>query len=102
MKREGDGVGLSLTLNLDKAGMSGALRTDIETWRRRALNDWQAKFPALRKEPQALAQLKQALNTMSCVPNDSGGVRIQARLSASTWKAVCTLLKRAFPPDGND
>jgi hypothetical protein len=102
MKREGDGVGLSLTLNLDKAEMGGALRTDIETWRRRALNDWQAKFPALRNEPQTLAQLQQVLNTMSCVLNDSGGVRIQAHISASTWKAVCTLLMREFPPDGND
>src|SRR5262249_28772660 len=77
MKREGDGVSLSLTLNLDKPLMGEALRTDIETWRRRALTDWQDKFPALGKEPQTLAQLQQVLNTMSCVPNDSGGVHIQ-------------------------
>jgi hypothetical protein len=102
VKREGDGVSLSLTLNLDKTGMGGALRTDIETWRRRALNDWQVKFPALRNEPQTQAQLQQVLNTMSCVPNDSGGVHIQARISGSTWKTVCTLLKRMFSPDKDD
>jgi hypothetical protein len=102
MKREGDGVGLSLTLNLDKPLMGGALRTDIETWRPHALSDLQGKFPALQEEQRALAQLRLVLNKMSCVPNDSGGVRIQTHISALEWKAMCTLLKRAFPPDGND
>jgi hypothetical protein len=36
------------------------------------------------------------------VPNDSGGVRIQTHLSALEWKAMCTLLKRMFPPDKDD
>jgi hypothetical protein len=102
MKREGDGVGLSLTLNLDKPLMGGALRTDLETWRGRALSDLQGWFPTLQEERRALAQLKLVLNKMSCVPNDSGGVRIQTHLSALEWKAMCTLLKRMFPPDKDD
>jgi len=94
LKREGQGVALSLTLNLDKAGTDRLLRDDLEKWRRQGIDSIQAKWPAVRKEPQALASLGQTLKTMQWQA-DRGGVRTQVHVSATTWTALCAVLKRA-------
>ena len=84
-----------MTLNLDKVGTNVSLRDDLDKWRQRALDDLQVKFPALRKEPQALASVRQTLNAIRWKAHNDGSVRTQVRISGPTWKAVLTLLKRA-------
>src|SRR5262249_9794447 len=51
LKREGQGVALSLTLNLEVAGAELILQEDLEKWRLRALDTLQARFPGTRQEP---------------------------------------------------
>jgi hypothetical protein len=96
MRRRGAGVALSLSLNLDKAGAELILLEDLEKWRREGLDVLQARFPAVREEPEALALLEQALRTVRWRANPgSGCVRTSVQLPGPTWRALGALVKRA-------
>jgi serine/threonine protein kinase len=95
LKREGEEVVLSLALNLEKAGAELLSPEGLEKWRRQALDALQARFPSLRKDPEALALLGQTLNSLRWGADPgSGRVRIDVRISGPTWKALGDLLKR--------
>jgi len=96
LRREGEGVALSLSLNLEKAGAEVILLEDLEKWRREGLDVLQAKVPSLCKEPEALALLGQTLKTMRWRASPgSGCVRTDVQVPGPTWRALGTLLKRA-------
>ena len=94
LRKEGQGVALSLTLNLDKPGTNLILREELDKWRRQGIDSLQAKWPAVRKEQQPLASLRQTLQTMRWTA-DRGCVRTQVHVSAATWKALCAVMRRA-------
>ena len=94
--REGDGIGLFLRLNVDKAGDERTLREDLDKWRHKGLDVLKAGRPVLRKEPAALALLEQTLKTMRLNANPGRGcVEINVRIPGQTWKALGKLVKRA-------
>jgi hypothetical protein len=95
LRREGGGLALSLTLNLDKAGTDRTLQEDLETWRRQALGALQARYPALRQEPEALALVRQTLTGMRWRADGGASVRTDVRISGPTSKALLALVKRA-------
>ncbi len=95
LRREGDGVVLSLTLNLDKPGAERALAEDLEKARRQMFDALQARLPAVRGEPEALARVRQALKARWEVNAGGGSVRGRVQLSGSTWRALGKLVKRA-------
>jgi serine/threonine-protein kinase len=98
LERARGGVTLSLILNVDKAGADRILRDDLEKWRGRALAVLQARFPALRQEPEALALLEKTLQTVRWVDGGRGGpVRARVQINQPTWRALEDLVKRAFP-----
>ena len=100
LRREGPGVALSLRLNLDKAGEELMLLEDLDKWRREGLDVLQVRYPAIRKEPVALALLGHSLKTMRWGANPgSGCVRTQVRIPGPTWRALGKLLKQAAQPD---
>jgi serine/threonine-protein kinase len=94
LKRSGDNIVLSLTLNVEKKGAELLLQEDLEQWRRTATNALQDRFLALRKEPEAVALVGQALKTARWGANPGGCVRIHLELPGPTFKALGTLLKR--------
>jgi hypothetical protein len=95
-KRTNGGIAVSLSLNVDKAGAEVQLREDLEKWQRQGLQRLQAKLPAVKKEPQALALVGQFLNSMRWEAKPgSRSVHTQVQIPDPTWKAVRTLLKRA-------
>jgi hypothetical protein len=96
LRREGGGLALSLTLNLDKAGTDRILQEDLETWRRQALGVLQARYPALRQEPRALALVGQTLTGMRWRAEGGASVRTDVRISGPTSKALLALVKRAW------
>jgi hypothetical protein len=99
LRREDDGVALSLSLNLDKAGAELILLEDLEKWRRRVPDDLQARFPALREEPEALALLGQTLKTMPWGANPgSRCVGTGVRITGPTGRALAALLNRTSQP----
>jgi hypothetical protein len=92
-------MGQSLSLNLDKAGAELILLEDLKKWRRRGLDVLQARVPALREEPKALALLGQTLKTMRWGAKPGGGcIRTGVQIPGPTWGALGKLLKRAFQP----
>jgi hypothetical protein len=100
LRREGEGVALSLRLNLEKPGAELILSEDLEKWRRRGVDVLQARFPALREEPEALALLGQTLKTMRWGANPGGGcVRTELQIPGPTLGALGKLLKLASQPD---
>jgi len=99
LRRESEGDALGLSLNVEKAGAELILLEDLERWRLQGLDVLQAKFPTLRKEPEALALLGQALQTMRWGANPgSGCVRTSVRINGPTEKALRDLLKRQSQP----
>jgi serine/threonine protein kinase len=105
LKREGDGVALSITLSMDKAGEELILMEDLEKWRRQGLDALQAEFPSLREEPAALALLGQTLNArMRWGANPgSGRVGTWVQIPGPTVRAIGQLVERASQgqEDGN-
>jgi hypothetical protein len=95
VRRAHRGLTLSLTLNLDKAGADRILQEDLETWRHQALGVLQLHYPALRKEPGALAVVGETLKSMRWAAHGGASVRTEVRISGRTSKALLTLLKRA-------
>jgi hypothetical protein len=91
--KEGRGIALDLTLNVEKAGADRLLRDDLEKWRPRALNTLQTWFPILKSDRQGSALLGQILNSMRWNA-DNGSVRTQVRISGPTWKALGEALAR--------
>jgi len=103
LTREGEGCTLSLSLNLDRPGGELILLEDLEKWRRKGLDVLQARFPAVAKEPQALALLGQTLKAMRWQANPgSGCVRTQVHVSGPAGRALLTLVKQVYqlPEDG--
>jgi hypothetical protein len=99
LKREGKGFALSLSLNLEKVGAELILVEDLEKWGRQGLDVLQAKFPSLRKEPEALALLAQTLKTLRWGANrGSGSVRTRVHISGPIVSAVGKLVERASGP----
>jgi hypothetical protein len=99
LRREGEGVALSLSLNVDKAGVELILLEDLERWRPQGLDVLRARVPALREEPEALALLGQTLKTMRWGANPGGAcVRTGVQIPGPTWGALGKLLKRASQP----
>jgi hypothetical protein len=99
LKREGEGVALSLSLNVEKAGggadLAGRPRGMASPGARRAAS----QGPVLREEPEALALLGQTLKTMRWGANPGGGcVRTGVQIPGPTWGALGKLLKRASQP----
>jgi hypothetical protein len=95
VRREGGGVALSLSLNVDKAGAELLLQEDLERWRTQGLDAVKARFPAVTKEPAALALVGQALATMRWGANPGGKcVRTHVQVPGPTWEAVRRLLQR--------
>jgi hypothetical protein len=94
LKRAGGGVAVSLTLSLDRAGEDLVLKEDLEKWRRRALDDWKARFPPLKTEAGPLALVGLTLNTLRWGVS-SGSVKAHVLISDPTWKALSELLNRA-------
>jgi serine/threonine-protein kinase len=96
LTKRGSGVSVSLTLNVDKAGADLLLAQDLEQWRRRALEMWRSRYPALDKEPEALALVGHPLQTMRWGANPASRcVRTNVDVSAKTWDALLKLLGRA-------
>ena len=95
LRRQGGGIALSLLINVDKTGTEQKLQEDLDKWRRRALNDWQALHPTLRLEPKALNQLAQALNSVKFTI-DRGrvrSVRAEVTVPDATWRTLAELMK---------
>jgi hypothetical protein len=92
--REGDGIVLSLTLNVEKAGTERSLRDDLVQSRPQAYDVLSALFPTLRHDREAAALLKPTLNNLRW-ETSGGNVRTKVRITSSTWKALRDLLKRA-------
>jgi hypothetical protein len=92
--REGDGVVLSLTLNVDKEETGPILRDELVKSRSQLVDLVRSQFPGVRKDSPAFAPLRQALNNLRW---DAGGgsVRTQVRISGSTLNALRDLLKHA-------
>jgi hypothetical protein len=93
LTREGGGMALHLTLNVGGAEAARLLRDDLEKRRPQALDGLLARFPELRKEPQALAQVRQTLDRMRWWA-DGDTVRTQVQLSGPTWASLLALVKR--------
>jgi serine/threonine-protein kinase len=91
LKRQGGGIGLSLRINVDKAGTEQDLRGDLDKWRRNALNEWPALRPALRLEPKALNQLAQTLNSVQ-FHTERGSVRADVTVPDATWRLLAELM----------
>lgn len=117
LRRWGAGVSVSLSFFVDKAGGEILLQEDLETWRRKVLDVLQARYPALRKEPEALALLGNTMKGLAWQANPGSGCvrtipgpRTAAPLPypmqnswefpAPTCKAVRDLLKRLSQPEG--
>jgi hypothetical protein len=91
--REGDGAWLTLTLNVDKAGADQTLRDDLLRARLEWFDLVRLQFPAVRKDSQPFAALRQTLNNLNWEA-DGGSVRTRVRISGSTLKALQDLLKQ--------
>ncbi len=95
LKREGDTLAVSLTLNLARPGREQILVAELEKLRRHGIDVLQGLFPALLREPQALASVRQYLTTLRWQANlKNGSVRTTLRIPRQTRKALGTLLKR--------
>ena len=96
LKRDGDGVGVSLRLNMDKAGAELLLQEDLEKWRRDGLGELQARFPDTRKEPEAIALLAQVLNANMRWGANPGSEEVTTsfQIPGPSWKALGALVKR--------
>jgi hypothetical protein len=95
MRRQGEGVVVSLTLNVDKAGGELLLLDDLDAWRKQAVEVLSAKFPAVKKEREELALVEQTLKSMRWGANPgSRSVRTQVQIPDPTWKALREILKR--------
>ena len=101
LKRENQGVALSVVLNTEKAGAELLLRDDLEKWRQQGLQVLKARFPRLKAKPGALRLLGHTLQTMRWRANPgSRSVRTYVQINGSTWKALGDLVKLASqPPD---
>jgi hypothetical protein len=98
-KREGEGLAVSLSLNLDKAGAELIMLEDLEKWRVQGLDVLRAKFPGVREEPEALALLGQTLKTMRWGANPgSKCVRTGVQIPGPTVRAVGKLVERMCRP----
>jgi hypothetical protein len=99
LKREGEGVALSLSLNLEKAGAELILLDDLEKWRLQGLDVLQARFPGVREEPEALALLGPTLKTMrwGATPG-SECVQIWVQIPDPTVRALGKLAERMSRP----
>ncbi len=93
LKKESQGVTFFLALNVDKAKAEGMLRDDLERWRGQALDTLRKKYPALRKEREALAALGQILQRMHWTVNN-GSVQTEVRISSQDWKVLWEALAR--------
>jgi serine/threonine-protein kinase len=101
LKRKNQGVTLSLTLNMEKAGAELLLRDDLEKWRQQGLQVLKARFPRLKVKPGALRLLGHTLQTMRWGTNPgSRSVRTYVQINGPTWRALGDLVKLASqPPD---
>jgi serine/threonine protein kinase len=95
LQREGEGVALSVTLNVERTGADLILLEDLEKWRRQGLDVLQARFPVLRAEPEALALVGHTLKTMRWGA-ERGSVRTHVQVPGPTWQALAHLLKLAL------
>jgi len=100
LRGEGDGVGLYLSLHVDKAGAEQTLQQDLQNWCRRGATDLRARYPVLGREPKDLELLAQTLKRIRWGANPgSGCVQTYVQVSGPTWRALGDLLKRATQPD---
>jgi hypothetical protein len=93
MRRQGQDIVCSLTLNLDKAGTDAMLRDDLEQWRLGALNELQVRFPLLKKDRQGSTLLGQILNSMRW-KTGGGKVQTEIKLTGPTSKDLSNALTR--------
>jgi hypothetical protein len=95
LKREGEGVALSLTFYVDRAGAELLLQEELERWRRDGLDALQTRFPKLRDEPEALALVGQTLKVMRWGANTgNGSVSTRVQISGPTIAALGRLVGR--------
>lgn len=99
--RDGEGLILSVTLNVQKAGEESLLLEDLDAWERQAVKKLQAWFPAMGEDRGALARLGEAVKNMHWSA-DAGCVRGTMHLTGSTWRSLGKLLKRASLPAQED
>jgi serine/threonine-protein kinase len=99
MKRQGQGVAISLRLNLEKAGAELILSQDLEKWRRQGFGVLQARVPFLCEEPEVLALLGQTLKTMRWgAKPGSGCVRTRVQIPGPIVRALGKAMERASRP----
>jgi hypothetical protein len=98
LKRRGEGVVVSLRLNMERPGSERTLSEDTEKWRRQALDALQAKYPSLRKEPKAMALLGNTMRSRNRWRMTSGGgsgaLRISLEIPRDSWRALGQVVKR--------
>jgi serine/threonine-protein kinase len=94
MKREGDAVALTLSLNLEKPGGEVTLTQQLDRWYHQQLAELEFTFPATRSEPKALALIRKSLKVRWQANARSASVRASMRVPGPTWKVLGTLVKR--------
>ncbi len=90
IQKEGDGFLLSLNPHVDGANVNLLLQ-DLEKWRRQGIDSLERKYPRLRKKSDALAQVRQALQSMRWSVHGQGNIRYDMHVSRSTLEALCEL-----------
>lgn len=100
LRREDDGVGLYLSLHVDKAGAEQILQQDLESWCRHGATDLRVRYPVLGREPKDLELFAQTLTRIGWDANrESRCVRTYVQVPGPTWRALGDLLQRATQPD---
>jgi hypothetical protein len=96
LKREGDGVALSLSFGVESAGAAQTLTDDLEKWRRQGLDGLRAELPPLNDE--ALAILGKTLETLRWEANPFNR-RVDTRvfIPNQTVRALWKSVERASP-----
>jgi hypothetical protein len=95
LKQDGEGVVLSLTFYVEKAGQELILQEELERWRRDGLDDLQTRIPKLREEPEALTLVRHSLKIMRWGANPgSGSVTTLVQIPGPTIAALGRLVGR--------
>jgi hypothetical protein len=89
LRREGQGVTVSLTLSVVKAAEAVVLREDLEKVCREAPAVLAVGFPAAARELAPVGQVLKAMHWRA----DGDSVRTQVQIAAPTWRALGELSK---------